>query len=73
MIGLARGPFLLPHGLPGAYSRVTSTHIFARPVAFLACLRERRGFLAELRERRGFLAENSLLGKFCLMAIFGWR
>ena len=31
---LARGPFLLPHGLPGAYSRVASTSISARPVAW---------------------------------------
>ena len=29
---LARGPFLLPQNLPGTYSRVTSTPIFARPV-----------------------------------------
>ena len=31
---LAQGPFLLPHGLPGAYSRVTSTPIFAHPAAW---------------------------------------
>ena len=30
---LARGPFVLPHGLPGAYSRVASSSISARPVA----------------------------------------
>ena len=31
---LAWGPFLLPHGLPGAYPRVASTSISASPVAW---------------------------------------